>query len=123
MSDWIKDAVNKARQEKQRRMANEEQNKAHRNNLSVSTNNAFALLIGAVSKDIESFNEQFPKYPLKSAETKGTVGFQVERQRDPFFHLLVMLNRNEITWAITRESDHRGFQPSGIFQIELPSNG
>jgi len=45
MSDWIKDAVNKARQEKQRRMANEEQNKAHRNNLSVSTNNALALLI------------------------------------------------------------------------------
>ena len=126
MPDWIEDASNRLKAEKERRLKDAEYQTAQQSAVHANIPTSLEKLIRAVEKDIALFNSHFPE-PRKrlTVERTGETGFQVVRQYEPPFCLRVSTEEHILKYAIQRpaEASGEGRSIEGRFSIALDAKG
>ena len=126
MSDWIEDASNRLRAEKERRVRVAMHQMTHQSALHAIIPASLEALIQAVEKDIALFNLHFPEAMkrLNDVERIGEASFQVVRHYARAFFLKVMAEDYILKYVI-QCGDEAGDDHliEGKFSIALDGNG
>jgi hypothetical protein len=133
MSDWIEEEAKRLAYQSARREKEIETMRFERAALLRGAKEAFASLIAAVKRDVESFNAKFPEYDkqFQPLEVIGKTRFSVRRVYSPVFTLKVSYDSqtprihfsidapNRLTKEILTQSSWFGFHLHNTGDVTL----
>jgi len=124
VSDWVKEAAAKIRQEKERQEVTKEYQAKLRDTLVANTPVTFDALLLQVERDVQAFNKEFPGTDQRlEFEKIGNTSFQVKRSRGWAFILTVVLNQsNAAIYCETKKpnmTDGQLYSTSETFKVRM----